>query len=107
MTRPSSNRIAKSAASVIGSRSRFIALLRDAEVPEDVIASNDGRDIVMLQHMIEQYAAAFARERGVPVRGSVEVRDPAFAAQAEAEAEAESEAESEADAEADAAAAPE
>ena len=105
MTRPSSNRIAKSAASVIGSRSRFIALLRDAEVPEDVIASD--AFVTTLQHMLEQYAAAFARERGVAVRGSVQVRDPAFAAQAEAEAEAESEAESEADHEADAAAAPE
>jgi hypothetical protein len=100
MTRPSSNRIAKSAASVIGSRSRFIALLRAAEVPEDVITSDD---YVILQHLIEQYAAVFARERGVLVRGSVQVRAPAFAAQAEAEAEAESEAESEAD-EADAAA---
>ena len=105
MTRPSSNRIAKSAASVIGSRSRFIAQLRDAGVPEHIIASD--AFVTTLQHMIEQYAAVFARERGVPVRGSVEVRDPAFAAAAEADAEAEAEAESEAEDEADAAAAPE
>jgi hypothetical protein len=71
--------MAKAAAGIVGSRSRFERMLRDAGVFEHISPG----DVVQLQHSIEQYIVAIAANNGLRVRGSVEVR---AAAQARAEA---------------------
>ena len=73
--------MAKAAAGIVGSRSRFERMLRDAGVFEHISPG----DVVQLQHSIEQYIVAIAANNGLRVRGSVEVRVRA-AAQARAEA---------------------
>jgi hypothetical protein len=73
-TRPSAKRVAKAAAGVIGSSTRFEGMLRAAGAFESL--SPD--EVVQLQHTIEQYAAAIAANSGLRVRGTVQVRDAAL-----------------------------
>ena len=74
-SQPSSNRLAKARAGIIGSSSRFEKLLRERGIFESL----PPQMIVQLQHTLEQYAVAIAANNGIRVRGSIEVRAAAQA----------------------------
>jgi hypothetical protein len=73
-TQPSAKKVAKAAAGVIGSSSRFERTLRES----GAFDSLSPEKVVQLQHTLEQYAAAIAANSGLRVRGSVQVHDAAL-----------------------------
>ena len=66
--------MAKAAAGIIGSRSRFERMLRDAGVFEHISPA----DVVQLQHSIEQYIVAIAANNGLRVRAAAQARAEAL-----------------------------
>ena len=88
-TQPSTKRIAKASAGVIGSSTRFERMLRESGAYDSLTP----QEVVQLQHTIEAYAAAIAANSGLRLRGAAQVRDAALS-RAEARGGAAAEAES-------------
>ena len=64
-TQPSTKRIAKASAGVIGSSTRFERMLRESGAYDSLTP----QEVVQLQHTIEAYAAAIAANSGLRHRG--------------------------------------
>ena len=77
-TQPSTKRIAKASAGVIGSSTRFERMLRAASGRTGAFDALSPQEVVQLQHTIEAYAAAIAANSGLRLRGAAQVRDAAL-----------------------------